>query len=184
MSFTPMCFAVTSICFWIGLFRYRFTNVAPIARDHLFEALNKPLLVLNEQLQIVDFNHKALELAPALGADMIGQDVSQLPCLPPGLHHLRHSQNEVELLEYRYDDRAWELAIYPLHLNQQTAQGYILVFQEVTARATLIETLRTQAERDTLMREMERICDRRVIATVKDAEPIGPKKLQIGRAHV
>ena len=27
------------------------------------------------------------------------------------------------------------------------------------------------------MREMERICDRRVIATVKDAEPIGPKKL-------
>lgn len=150
LDLSPMCFAVTSICFWIGLFRYRFTNVAPIARDHLFEALNKPLLVLNEQLQIVDFNHKALELAPALGADMIGQDVSQLPCLPPGLHHLRYSQNEVELLEYRYDDRAWELAIYPLHLNQQTAQGYILVFQEVTARATLIETLRTQAERDTL----------------------------------
>ena len=28
-----------------------------------------------------------------------------------------------------------------------------------------------------LMREMERICDCRVIATVKDAEPIGPKKL-------
>ena len=27
------------------------------------------------------------------------------------------------------------------------------------------------------MREMERICGRRVIATVKDAEPIGPKKL-------
>lgn len=26
-------------------------------------------------------------------------------------------------------------------------------------------------------REMERICDRRVIATVKDAEPIGPKRL-------
>lgn len=28
-----------------------------------------------------------------------------------------------------------------------------------------------------LMREMERICDRRVICTVRDAEPIGPKKL-------
>lgn len=27
------------------------------------------------------------------------------------------------------------------------------------------------------MREMERICDRRVIQTVKEAEPIGPKKL-------
>ena len=28
-----------------------------------------------------------------------------------------------------------------------------------------------------LMREMERICDHRVISTVKEAEPIGPKKL-------
>ena len=28
-----------------------------------------------------------------------------------------------------------------------------------------------------LMREMERICDHRVIATVKGAEPIGPQKL-------
>lgn len=27
------------------------------------------------------------------------------------------------------------------------------------------------------MREMERICDKRVISTIKDAEPIGPKKL-------
>ena len=27
------------------------------------------------------------------------------------------------------------------------------------------------------MREMERICDKRVIATIRDAEPIGPKKL-------
>ena len=43
---------------------------------------------------------------------------------------------------------------------------------------------RTVADTDTrfgaahdFMREMERICGRRVIATVKDAEPIGPKKL-------
>jgi len=28
-----------------------------------------------------------------------------------------------------------------------------------------------------LMREMERICDCRVVTTIKDAEPIGPKKL-------
>lgn len=33
-----------------------------------------------------------------------------------------------------------------------------------------------------LMREMMRICDHRVISTIKEAEPIGPQK--IGRAHV
>ena len=50
--------------------------------------------------------------------------------------------------------------------------------------ARAMEALEAVAATDTrfgnahdFMREMERICDRRVIATVKDAEPIGPKKL-------
>ena len=33
------------------------------------------------------------------------------------------------------------------------------------------------SEGQDLMREMERICDHRVISTVKGAEPIGPQKL-------
>lgn len=150
LDFAPLCFLITSFCYWIGLFKYRFANLSPIARDHIFEALNKPLLVLNEQLQIVDFNRKASDYFGCTAQRLLGQDVSRLAALPNGLHHLRHSQNEMELLEFTHNQQAWELAIYPLRQQQQRIQGFILVFQEVTERVQLIETLRTHAERDTL----------------------------------
>lgn len=58
--------------------------------------------------------------------------------------------------------------------------------EQVKARFARVVPIVSEAAADTdtrfgtahdLMREMERICDCRVIATVKDAEPIGPKKL-------
>ena len=56
----------------------------------------------------------------------------------------------------------------------------------VKARCARVVPIVSEATADTdtrfgkahdLMREMERICDCRVISTVKDAEPIGPQKL-------
>lgn len=49
------------------------------------------------------------------------------------------------------------------------------VYPIVSERSAATDT-RFGAAHD-FMREMQRICDRRVISTIKDAEPIGPKKL-------
>ena len=58
--------------------------------------------------------------------------------------------------------------------------------EQVKARFTRVVPIVSQAVADTdtrfgnahdLMREMERVCDHRVISTVKAAEPIGPQKL-------
>ncbi|SBW08928.1 Dipicolinate synthase subunit B [uncultured Eubacteriales bacterium] len=49
------------------------------------------------------------------------------------------------------------------------------VYPIVSERSAATDT-RFGAAHD-FMREMQRICDKRVISTIKDAEPIGPKKL-------
>lgn len=58
--------------------------------------------------------------------------------------------------------------------------------EQVKARFTHVVPIVSECTADTdtrfgkahdLMREMERICDHRVISTVKAAEPIGPQKL-------
>ena len=58
--------------------------------------------------------------------------------------------------------------------------------EQIKARFALVVPIVSEVTADTdtrfgkahdLMREMERICDHRVIATVKGAEPIGPQKL-------
>ena len=58
---------------------------------------------------------------------------------------------------------------------EETAKRYSDVIPIVSGTVADTDT-RFGAAHD-FMREMERICGRRVIATVKDAEPIGPKKL-------
>ena len=58
---------------------------------------------------------------------------------------------------------------------EQTAARYARVVPIVSERVASTDT-RFGAAHD-FMREMERICDHRVIATVEGAEPIGPKKL-------
>lgn len=58
---------------------------------------------------------------------------------------------------------------------EETAKRYSDLIPIVSGTVADTDT-RFGAAHD-FMREMERICGRRVIATVKDAEPIGPKKL-------
>lgn len=58
---------------------------------------------------------------------------------------------------------------------EETAKRYSGIIPIVSGTVADTDT-RFGAAHD-FMREMERICGRRVIATVKDAEPIGPKKL-------
>ena len=58
---------------------------------------------------------------------------------------------------------------------EETAKRYSDIIPIVSGTVADTDT-RFGAAHD-FMREMERICGRRVIATVKDAEPIGPKKL-------
>ena len=58
---------------------------------------------------------------------------------------------------------------------EETAKRYSGIIPIVSGMVADTDT-RFGAAHD-FMREMERICGRRVIATVKDAEPIGPKKL-------
>ena len=60
------------------------------------------------------------------------------------------------------------------------------VLEQVAGRYDSVQPIVSEASAATdtrfgnahdFMREMERICDKRVIATIRDAEPIGPKKL-------
>ena len=58
---------------------------------------------------------------------------------------------------------------------EETAKRYSDIIPIVSG--TVADTDTRFGTAHDFMREMERICGRRVIATVKDAEPIGPKKL-------
>lgn len=53
---TPVAFSVTSVALWAAMFRYRLTDLGPIALRTIFESISTGVYVLDQQDRIVDVN--------------------------------------------------------------------------------------------------------------------------------
>jgi PAS domain S-box len=62
ISLTTPSFAVSGVAFWFAVFRYRFLDVAPMARDTVVGSLPDPYLVADERGRVVDLNPAAESL--------------------------------------------------------------------------------------------------------------------------
>ncbi|MCX6699861.1 MAG: PAS domain S-box protein [Methanomicrobiales archaeon] len=58
-NMTPSTFAFTGILLAIALFEFRFIDIVPIARTMLFEQMTDPMLVIDPEGRLVDFNPAA-----------------------------------------------------------------------------------------------------------------------------
>jgi hypothetical protein len=67
-NIVPRTFAFTGILLAIALFQYRFIDIVPVARNTLFERMSDPMLVIDREGRLADFNpaaEKALGLCRA-----------------------------------------------------------------------------------------------------------------------
>ncbi|MDQ1261276.1 MAG: Methanosis regulatory histidine kinase FilI [Euryarchaeota archaeon] len=67
-NIVPSTFAFTGILLAIALFQYRFIDIVPVARNTLFERMSDPMLVIDREGRLADFNpaaEKALGLCRA-----------------------------------------------------------------------------------------------------------------------
>jgi signal transduction histidine kinase len=69
----------------LSLFRFRLLDVKPVARNTIVENLRDPVLVVDEQRRVVDFNQAARWLWPALGDPDRNQFEAICPTLANGI---------------------------------------------------------------------------------------------------
>lgn len=74
---TPLLFSLTGIFMAIGIIRYSFLDIVPIARDHVLECMAEGVLIIDNDNRIIDANPSAwkyLQRAkPAIGSSI--QDI-------------------------------------------------------------------------------------------------------------
>ena len=68
LDLTPIAFSVSGVVIGLSLFRYRFLEVVPVARDILVENMNDGVIVVDELDRVIDIN-------PA-GAHLLGVEIS------------------------------------------------------------------------------------------------------------
>lgn len=146
-------FIITGPLCAYSLFRYRFADLSPIAREQVFDEMEEAVLVVDHNYRMVDFNRKACALLPALNQQSLGQDCRPLlgdiqPPLEPSQQESEHVMNQ--------GGRHYELRCQPLRQKTSELMGYSLMLRDTTERQLLLEQLRQYAEVDELTGVMNR----------------------------
>lgn len=144
MDLAPFGLIVSLLLLSFAVFRYRLTELMPIAREQIFDCLQDVVLVTDNESRLIDFNQSARKLFPALSYLHVGQSLHGLTYLPLALRS--GSPGKEILLEGRH----YECNRHYLHFPHSHVIGQVIMLHDISERQLLIGQLRDQAERDEL----------------------------------
>ena len=130
-DFTPIAMAVSSAAFAVGLARYQFLDLLPIARTALVDNLSEGMLVLDPRGRVADVNPAAQE---ALGASRVALG-SLLRDTAPELADAIASEPDATFRLGEGDDARYvDLRVSPLTDRQGHDSGRLVLLHDVTRR--------------------------------------------------
>lgn len=144
LDLAPLMFGLSGIIFALAVFRARFMDLIPVARSYLIENMSDGLLVLDEQNRILDIN-------PAMGnflenkvAAYIGKNASEV--FVEWMEQIdfleRELETRTELRVPKDPSRYLDLRVTPLHDRNQSLNGRLMVFRDITERKQVEKRLR------------------------------------------
>lgn len=136
LDFTPVSFTLTGILISIGIFRYQFLDLKPVAHDNLFANMNDAVIVLDAKQRVVDLNAQAQMLFRIPVNASIGADVqtllNRIAEIPAAVHNLQTGHAEFSTQEPARQH--FEIVISSLPDHAGNSQGSILTFRDITWR--------------------------------------------------
>jgi len=149
---TPIAFVLMGAVLTLNMYRFRFLDLVPVARDALIENMNDGVIVLDAQNRIVDLNPAAQRIIGRPAAEAIGQPADQvLPARPDVFDRCRDVEkvHKEIVLGTGEAQHTYDLSISPLRAVQQDhigrSSGCLVVLHDVTERQRVEGRLRFQA---------------------------------------
>lgn len=182
IDWTSIFFSLFGVVILFAIYGTRFLDIAPIARRSIVEGMNDPILVLDQQQHIVDFNTSALRLF-GLTKRTIGEDVdSVLADYPEILPIALETENTSGV--YKIEKNKTQIRYFDIHLtilrNQRENElAKILALRDVTARHQTQQQLTEQLkEIETLNKNLQAaqetvVEQARTLAKLEERERLG-----------
>ncbi|MFC0271872.1 diguanylate cyclase [Metabacillus herbersteinensis] len=149
-----------SICFLFhgaALLTFQMFNVAPIARDTVFERMTEGIIVLNQNGAIVDYNHSVLNVIPKLSTHVIGKSIEDVLA---GKEQLAKIISEQQECDYELSMGGamihYHIRFSSLRNKNGSHKGQIITFVDVTERVYMQEKLKQLASIDGLTQVFNR----------------------------
>jgi PAS domain S-box-containing protein len=152
LDLTPFAFALTGVAATWGLFRFRFLDIVPVARDAVIEAMTDGVIVLDRQGRVIDANPMAQQMLNFSLPEVLGQSVDQAlsawPELVNSIHIVGEMCEEV-LKESEAQGRWFDLRISCLRNRGDRWIGQLIALRDITARK------RVEQDREQLIDELD-----------------------------
>lgn len=147
----PVSMSITFLFHGAALISFQMFNVAPIARDTVFENMQDGVIVLNQNDRIVDYNSALLEVIPGLKKLSIGKSISEILNDNQQLAQIIKGGTECDYeLCQNGDISHYHIRFTPVRNKKSEYHGQIITFVNVTERVIMQLQLKQLASMDGL----------------------------------
>jgi diguanylate cyclase (GGDEF)-like protein len=151
IDIVPITLALTGPSFAIALFRFRLFDVVPIARETVFEIMYDPVLIMDSNARLADFNNAAAAFFPELCSDRIGCQIKDVcKTLPAQLIESNCTACQEIAVPGHDEPKTFEIRSIPITSPNKQNMGKLVILHDVTSHQRYVNTLRDLATQDGL----------------------------------
>ncbi len=151
---SPTFFLLSGSLLSFSMRRFKFLELAPIARSKIIETMTDAVIVVDKQHRIRDLNRAAESLIEPPAEKIIGQPMREAlkrwPYLASRFHEMSKSPDSSEIIQDN-EERWYKLRINPLLGEGKQSQGWLIILHDITEQRELESALR---EREQLYRNV------------------------------
>ncbi len=147
IDLTPIAFLFTYILVGIAIVKYNLFSLKPIAKNKIFEAITKGVLVIDMNQIIIDFNPAIFKFFKDSKQIKVGTKLSEVYQKHPEVHEFIDDY-EKHFIEIREETekgtRIIRLEMIPLLGRGSSSNGTIILMDDITEEVKIKETLIAQ----------------------------------------
>ena len=140
LDLTPFAFLISGTAVSWGLFRFRFLEIVPVARDALVEGMEDGVIVVDPRGRVVDLNPAAQRVLGTTASEAVGEPLSRLSQILDDLIS-GYGAGESDLEAHKEVDlgengagRSYDLVLSSLRDRGGRRTGRLLVLRDVMER--------------------------------------------------
>lgn len=181
---SPFALSITGPVFALALFRFHMFDLAPIARDTVFEVMHDPVLALNTENRLADYNRAAQAVFPDLGPAKVGGLATEVlgaypdlrGCLEDDKGIVCEGDMEVQVRSGKAT-HVFKVSIIPIRMGRDESAGKLVVLQDITEHKKLLARLRELANKDELTgifnrRRLMEACGEELVRAARLGRPL------------